>query len=72
MPRQLVAMIPKSADQSKSDSMKRTLVALRSLRRIRIRNLIVTINNRLLSAQERDLSPAEIDERFRILLQCGF
>jgi hypothetical protein len=51
--------------------MKRTLVALRSLR-IRIRYLIVTINNRLLSAQERDLSPAEIDERFRILLQCGF
>jgi len=51
--------------------MKRTLALLRSLR-ICIGCLIATFKTRLLSGQEHDLSPAELDQRFRILLRCGF
>jgi len=51
--------------------MKRTLALLRSVR-ICIGCLIATFKNRLLSGQEHDLTPTEVDQRFRIMLRCGF
>jgi hypothetical protein len=51
--------------------MKRTLTLLRLLR-ISMGYLVATFKNRLLLDQEQDLSPEEIDERFRISLRCGF
>jgi hypothetical protein len=39
---------------------------------VRLGHVIAAFNSWLLSAQEQDLTPAEIDERFRTLIQCGF
>jgi hypothetical protein len=51
--------------------MKQMLALLRLLR-FRVGCLVTTLKDRLLPDQEQDLSPAEIDERFRISLGCGF
>ena len=51
--------------------MKWAVVLLKSLG-VRLGCVFATSNSWLLSAQEQDLTPAEIDERFRMLIQCGF
>jgi hypothetical protein len=51
--------------------MKQMLALLRSLM-FRIACLVTTLEDRLLPNQEQELSPAEIDERFKISLGCGF
>jgi hypothetical protein len=51
--------------------MKQALGLLKSLW-MRMSHTIAAFSRGLLSAQKQDLTPAEIDERFRLLIKCGF
>ena len=56
---------------AKDDHMKGVIALLKSLG-TRIGCLVATFDGRRLSAQNHDLTPTEITERFGILLRCGF